>query len=226
VPSRSSCARIRGRQPSKLTRPRNYVRRSIPDSARRTSTYPSPAISSFGRFRTPVAGVRGIARARLANLRNLSAEVRTLGNALREIKAGENTPLQSEIAQLKEALTLLNVSVDRLGSTRSILTDEAIEQSARTVIDALMNLRDCSSSPRQGAAHRTLGNKLVEAWESAGPQKTRWIAGIGLDPALYRPLAPPHQCLAQSTGDGLQQYQQHEIVKDVDRYRRPALNWV
>ena len=37
------------------------------DSARRTSTYPSPAISSFGRFRTPVAGVRGIARARPAS---------------------------------------------------------------------------------------------------------------------------------------------------------------
>ena len=47
--------------------PRNYVRRSIPDSARRTSTYPPPAISSFGRFRTPVAGVRGVARARPAS---------------------------------------------------------------------------------------------------------------------------------------------------------------
>ena len=40
----------------------------------------------------------------LANLRNLTAEVRTLGNALGEIKAGEN--LQSEIVRLKEALTV------------------------------------------------------------------------------------------------------------------------
>ena len=56
----------------------------------------------------------------LANLRNLTEEVRTLGNSLREIKAGENASLQFEIAQLKEALTVLNVSVDRLGSARSI----------------------------------------------------------------------------------------------------------
>ena len=50
----------------------------------------------------------------LANLRNLTAEVRALGNSLREIKAGENPSLQFEMAQLKEALTVLNVSVDRL----------------------------------------------------------------------------------------------------------------
>ena len=64
----------------------------------------------------------------LANIRNLTAEVRTLGNTLREIKAGEHPALQPELAQLKEALTVLNVSVDRLGSARSILTDEAIGQ--------------------------------------------------------------------------------------------------
>ena len=51
----------------------------------------------------------------LANIRNLTTEVRTLGNTLREIKAGEHPVLQSELAQLKEALTVLNVSVDRLG---------------------------------------------------------------------------------------------------------------
>jgi hypothetical protein len=107
----------------------------------------------------------------LANLQNLTAEVRTLGNAIREIKAGEHPALQSEIAQLKEALTVLNISVDRLGSARSILTDEAIGQLGRTVTDALMKLRDCSSSARQVAPHRTLTNKTVEAWETAGPQK-------------------------------------------------------
>src|SRR6476620_4762161 len=54
----------------------------------------------------------------LANLRNLTAEVRTLGNGIREIKAGERPALQSEIEQLKEALTVLNASVNRLGSAR------------------------------------------------------------------------------------------------------------
>jgi hypothetical protein len=86
----------------------------------------------------------------LANIRNLTAEVRTLGNTLREIRTGEHPALQPELGQLKEALTVLNVSVDRLGSARSILTDEAIGQLGRTVTDALTKLRDCSSSARQG----------------------------------------------------------------------------
>jgi hypothetical protein len=107
----------------------------------------------------------------LANLRNLTAEVRRLGNALREIKAGEHPALQSEITQLTEALTVLNVSVGRLESARSILTDEAIGQLGRTVSDALVKLRDCSSSTRQVAPHRTLRNRTVEAWETVGPQK-------------------------------------------------------
>jgi hypothetical protein len=40
----------------------------------------------------------------LANLRNLTEEVRTLGNTLREIKVGENPVAQSRIERLKEAL--------------------------------------------------------------------------------------------------------------------------
>ena len=104
----------------------------------------------------------------LANLRNLTAEVRTLGNALGEIKAGENSVLQFEIVRLKEALTVLNISVDRLGNARSILTDEAIGQLGRTVTDALMKLRDCSSNVGRMAPHRTLKDKTVEAWETAG----------------------------------------------------------
>ena len=108
-------------------------------------------------------------KAVLVNLRNLTAEVRTLGNALREIKAGEHLALQSEIAQLKEALTVLNVSIDRLGSARSILTDEAIGQLGRTVTDALTKLRDCSSSARQMAPDHTLVNKTAETWGTAGP---------------------------------------------------------
>jgi hypothetical protein len=98
----------------------------------------------------------------LANIRNLTAEVRTLGNTLREIKTGEHPALQPELAQLKQALTVLNVSVDRLGSARSILTDEAIGQLGRTVTDALTKLRDCSSSARQMAPDHTLGNKTGE----------------------------------------------------------------
>ena len=88
----------------------------------------------------------------LANLRNLTAEVRALGNALRGIKSGENPALQLEIAQFKEALTVLKVSLDRLGNSRSILTDEAIRRLGRTVADALTKLRECSSSVRQVAA--------------------------------------------------------------------------
>jgi hypothetical protein len=104
----------------------------------------------------------------LANLRSLTAEVRTLGNALGEIKAGENSVLQFEIVRLKEALTVLNISVDRLGNARSILTDEAIGQLGRTVTDVLMKLRDCSSNVGRMAPHHTFKDKTVEAWEAAG----------------------------------------------------------
>jgi hypothetical protein len=90
----------------------------------------------------------------LANIRNLTAEVRTLGNTLREIKDGERPALQPELAKLKEALTVLNVSLDRVGNARSLLTDEAIGQLGRTVTDGLMKLRDCSSSARQVTLER------------------------------------------------------------------------
>jgi hypothetical protein len=36
----------------------------------------------------------------LANIRNLTAEVRTLGNTLRDVKTGEHPALQPELAQL------------------------------------------------------------------------------------------------------------------------------
>ena len=92
----------------------------------------------------------------------MTTEVRTVGNALREIKTGEHPALQTEMVQLREALTVLNVSINRFESARSILTDEAIGQLGRTVSDALTKLRDCSSNARQIAAHRTPGNKTVE----------------------------------------------------------------
>ena len=90
----------------------------------------------------------------LANIRNLTTEVRTLGNTLREIKDGERSALQPELAKLKEALTVLNVSIDRIGNARSILTDEAIGQLGRTITDGLTKLRDCSSRVRQATPER------------------------------------------------------------------------
>ena len=56
----------------------------------------------------------------LANLRNLTEEVRTLGNTLKEINVSENPVAHSRIEQLKEALTALNASVDRLAEIRSL----------------------------------------------------------------------------------------------------------
>jgi len=90
----------------------------------------------------------------LANLQNLTAEVRELGNSLREIKAGENTPLRLEVAKLKDALNVLNVSVEQLGNARSILTDEAIGRLGQTVTDTLMKMRNCPSSARLIEPHR------------------------------------------------------------------------
>jgi hypothetical protein len=90
----------------------------------------------------------------------LTGEVRALGNALREIKTGENPVLQSEIARLKKSLIVLSVSVDQLGSSRSILTDEEAARFGETITQALMKLRDCSSnfgpngdSPRSKLKH-------------------------------------------------------------------------
>ena len=85
----------------------------------------------------------------LANLQNLTKEVRTLGNTLRDIKVGENPVVQNEIARLKEALAALNVSVDRLADTRTILTDEAIGQLGRAVTDMLTKMRSCASKDGQ-----------------------------------------------------------------------------
>jgi hypothetical protein len=81
----------------------------------------------------------------LADLRNLAAEVRTLRDAIVEIKAEENSRLQSDVAELKGALTALNSGIGRLGSARSIITDEAISQVARAVSDTLVKLRGCAS---------------------------------------------------------------------------------
>jgi hypothetical protein len=82
----------------------------------------------------------------LANIRSLTVEVSTLANTLGEIKTGEHPALQGELEKLKEALTVVHVSIDRLVSARSTLTDEAIGKLGRTVTATLTRLRDCSSS--------------------------------------------------------------------------------
>jgi hypothetical protein len=96
----------------------------------------------------------------LGNIRELTGEVRALGSALREIKAGENPVLQSEIARLKESLIALSSSVDRLGSSRSILTDEVAARFGDTISQTLMKLRDCSSNvgPNGASASSTAYN--------------------------------------------------------------------
>ena len=80
----------------------------------------------------------------LANVRELTGEVRALGSALREIKAGESQVLESEIARLRERLSTLSISVDRLGNSRSILTDEVAARFGESITATLMKLRDCT----------------------------------------------------------------------------------
>jgi hypothetical protein len=81
----------------------------------------------------------------LANIRELTGEVRALGNTLREIKAGADPVLESKIARLREPLAALSTSVDRLGSSRSTLTDEIVTRFGDTITQTLMKLKDCSS---------------------------------------------------------------------------------
>jgi len=87
----------------------------------------------------------------LANIRELTGEVRALGNSLREIRTGENPVLQSEIVRLKDSLTALSTSIDRLRSSRSILTDEVAARFGDTITQTLMNLRDCPSIGANGS---------------------------------------------------------------------------
>lgn len=85
----------------------------------------------------------------LANLQNVAGEIRSFGNSLREFRKGENPILQSEMARLEEAMTRLNVNIDRLTTVRTILTDEAINRLSRSVSDTLTRLRACSSETAQ-----------------------------------------------------------------------------
>jgi hypothetical protein len=104
----------------------------------------------------------------LADLRNLAAEVRGAGNAIAQIKAGESSAFQLEIAKLKESLNVLRINVDRLGRARSMLTNEAIAQLGRRVGDTLISLRECRSGVARMEAD-PLRNETLERREIADP---------------------------------------------------------
>ena len=109
----------------------------------------------------------------LTNLRNLTEEVHTLGNTLREIKVGENPVVQFEITRLREALIAVSLSVDRLTSTRTVFTDEAIGQLGRAVTDTLTKMRGCASKVGQMqpyfSDHAAETGKLDRASETSSP---------------------------------------------------------
>jgi hypothetical protein len=80
----------------------------------------------------------------LANLAGLREDVRSLRDAIREVKATENPILQSKITGLTEALAALDTHVDRLANARTNLTDEVIGRLGQSVADALTNMRGCA----------------------------------------------------------------------------------
>jgi hypothetical protein len=82
----------------------------------------------------------------LANLGNLADEIRALGNSLRDAREKEDPALRSEVARLKETLSSASANINRLASARTVLTDEAIGQIARSASDTLMKMKGCASS--------------------------------------------------------------------------------
>jgi hypothetical protein len=88
----------------------------------------------------------------LSNIRELTGEVRTLGNSLHDIRTGENPVLRSEIVRLKEKLTGLSAGIDRLRNARSILTDEMAGRFGDAVTRIVMKMRDCDPALGQSAA--------------------------------------------------------------------------
>ena len=98
----------------------------------------------------------------LANLQNLSADVRKLEISVREFRTRENSLVQVEIARLDETLTALIMSVDRLANARSTLTDEAIVRLGQAVTDMLLKLRHCSSDKGQMVRRHSFRSNAVE----------------------------------------------------------------
>jgi hypothetical protein len=112
-----------------------------------------------------------------------------LGSTLRDIKVRENPVVQIEIARLREELTALNVSIDRLANTRTILTDEAIGQLGRAVTDTLMKMRACASKDAQ--MQHDLSDNAAE---------TRETAGNDCEPLRLIGKADIRKCVANANG--------------------------
>ena len=108
-----------------------------------------------------------------------------LGNTLREINVRENPVAQSRIEQLKEALTTLSASVDRLANSRTILTDEAIGQLSRAVTDNLTKMRGCASNVGQIPPDRRVPGRNPGCRRSAT---------VELGQALPPSAAPHRRC--------------------------------
>jgi len=80
----------------------------------------------------------------LANIRTLTEEIRGLRSSLGQVREGD-PKFQSDIAGLREALSTLDVNIERLTSARTLLTDEGIGHLSRSVSDTLTSLRGCAS---------------------------------------------------------------------------------
>ncbi len=98
----------------------------------------------------------------LVNLRELTTEVRTLGNTLRELKEENKPVLQAEVARLREALNTLSSNVDRLRSARTIFTDEAIGRLSQAVGDTLTRMRGCSVDAGQMRSDHPAGDPTMD----------------------------------------------------------------
>jgi hypothetical protein len=117
------------------------------------------ALGRIERFAENVAGTMTSAvlskvdlpsRDALSNIRELSAEVRALHSALRDIKAGETT--LPGIARLNERLDEVSRNIDRIGNARSVLTDAVAARFGDAATRMVTTLRDCDIRPRQTAA--------------------------------------------------------------------------
>jgi hypothetical protein len=77
----------------------------------------------------------------LANLQDLRAEIRTLGDKLGEIRHGESPVLQAEIIQLERRLESFRTSIDRLSNARTVLITQAFDRLGQRVGETLVRMR-------------------------------------------------------------------------------------
>jgi hypothetical protein len=119
----------------------------------------------------------------LANIKELTGEVRALRNDLRDIRTGENPVLQSQITRLKDSLAALSTGVDRLRNAKSILTDEVAARFGDTITQTLMKLRDCHSNVGSNGASLPPDRGASAGSEPELPRLESTLA-FAVDPAL------------------------------------------